>query len=74
MMTLKWILRIIRTCILGFRQDRLQVPASRQSKLSSIPKIGLPLFVADKDGYHRFTKTYEEHKAMIRAIHGDVDI
>lgn len=31
-------------------------------------------FVADKDGYHRFTKTYEEHKAMIRAIHGDVDI
>lgn len=38
MMTLKWILRIIRTCILGFRQDRLQVPASRQSKLSSIPK------------------------------------
>ncbi len=31
-------------------------------------------FVADKDGHHRFTKTYEEHKQMIRSIHGDVEL
>ena len=30
-------------------------------------------FVADKNGYHRFTKTYEEHQAMIQRINGDSD-
>jgi len=28
-------------------------------------------FVADKDGHHQFTKTYDEHLAMIKKINGD---
>lgn len=30
-------------------------------------------FVADKDGHHQFTKTYEEHLAMIKKINGDTE-
>lgn len=29
-------------------------------------------FVADKNGYHRFSKTYEEHEQMIKKINGDI--
>ena len=27
-------------------------------------------FVAEKDGHHRFTKTYQEHMQAIEEIHG----
>ena len=27
-------------------------------------------FVAEKDGHHRFTRTYEEHLQAIEDIHG----
>ena len=28
-------------------------------------------FVAEKDGHHRFTRTYEEHLQAIKEIHGE---
>ena len=55
----------------GLPPGPIASPGMKAIKATLFPEESEYLyFVAEKDGHHRFTKTYQEHMQAIEEIHG----